>query len=85
MCELAVESAGWLMVDPWEATNPEYIPTVSQIILMEYQLLANLGSMAFCCQTIKHKSKLTKWNEIGPGLRSFRTRDQRGIRRYRAT
>jgi nicotinamide mononucleotide adenylyltransferase len=28
MCELAVdETSKWLMVDPWEALQPEYMPT----------------------------------------------------------
>lgn len=27
MCELAVEDSSWLMVDPWEAVQPKYMPT----------------------------------------------------------
>lgn len=27
MCELAVQTSKWISVDPWEATQPSYVPT----------------------------------------------------------
>ncbi|TVY16736.1 Nicotinamide/nicotinic acid mononucleotide adenylyltransferase [Lachnellula arida] len=45
MCELAVESAGWLMVDPWEATNPEYIPTALVLDHFEHEINVVLGGI----------------------------------------
>ena len=45
MCELAIESAEWLMVDPWEATNPEYIPTAQVLDHFEHEINVVLGGI----------------------------------------
>jgi len=43
MCELAVESADWLMVDHWEAKNSSYIPTAQVLDHFEHEINEVLG------------------------------------------
>ena len=45
MCELAVDEQqdGWLMVDPWEATQPNYIPTAKVLDRFQYEINEVLG------------------------------------------
>ena len=45
MCELAVDEQrdGWLMVDPWEATQPTYIPTAKVLDHFQYEINEVLG------------------------------------------
>ncbi|KAI2628836.1 Nucleotidylyl transferase [Hypoxylon sp. NC1633] len=39
MCELAAEdTSSWLMVDPWEAIQPEYMPTAKVLDHFEYEI-----------------------------------------------
>ncbi|KAH0542391.1 hypothetical protein FGG08_003236 [Glutinoglossum americanum] len=45
MCELAVnESSNWLMVDPWEAVQPEYMPTAKVLDHFQHEINKILGS-----------------------------------------
>jgi nicotinamide mononucleotide adenylyltransferase len=43
MCELAVESADWLMVDHWEAKNTSYIPTAKVLDHFNHEVNEVLG------------------------------------------
>lgn len=45
MCELAAdeERDGWLMVDPWEATQSTYIPTAKVLDHFQYEINEVLG------------------------------------------
>ncbi|KAI9740840.1 MAG: hypothetical protein M1818_004445 [Claussenomyces sp. TS43310] len=45
MCELAVEEqqGGWLMVDPWEALQPTYIPTANVLDHFQHEINEVLG------------------------------------------
>lgn len=46
MCELAVEhDSAWLMVDPWEAAQPEYQRTAVVLDHFEHELNAVLGGV----------------------------------------
>ncbi|KAI0011158.1 nicotinamide mononucleotide adenylyl transferase [Xylariaceae sp. FL0662B] len=46
MCELATEEApDWLMVDPWEAIQPEYSPTATVLDHFEYEVNQRLGGI----------------------------------------
>lgn len=39
MCEVAVdETSNWLMVDPWEALQPDYMPTAKVLDHFEYEI-----------------------------------------------
>ncbi|KAI0120532.1 Nucleotidylyl transferase [Hypoxylon sp. NC0597] len=39
MCELAAEeTSSWLMVDPWEALQPDYMPTAKVLDHFEYEI-----------------------------------------------
>jgi len=43
MCELAVENSNWLMVDPWEAIQPGYMPTAQVLDHFEHEINEILG------------------------------------------
>ncbi|KAF7858865.1 hypothetical protein EAF04_008907 [Stromatinia cepivora] len=43
MCELAVQSSNWLMVDPWEALQTEYTPTALVLDHVEHEINKVLG------------------------------------------
>jgi nicotinamide mononucleotide adenylyltransferase len=43
MCELAVQSSSWLMVDPWEALQTEYTPTALVLDHVEHEINTVLG------------------------------------------
>lgn len=43
MCELATESAPRLMVDPWEALQPRYMPTAQVLDHFEHEINEVLG------------------------------------------
>jgi nicotinamide mononucleotide adenylyltransferase len=43
MCELAVEDSGWLMVDSWEAVQPEYMPTALVLDHFDHEINEVLG------------------------------------------
>ena len=43
MCELAVESADWLMVDHWEAKNRSYVPTALVLDHFNHEINEILG------------------------------------------
>lgn len=44
MCELGVDrSSDWLMVDPWEAIQPEYMPTAQVLDHFEHEINEVLG------------------------------------------
>lgn len=46
MCELAVnETSNWLMVDPWEAIQEEYVPTAQVLDHFEHELNNVLGGV----------------------------------------
>ncbi|KAI0009384.1 Nucleotidylyl transferase [Xylariaceae sp. FL0662B] len=46
MCELAVEeTSSWLMVDPWEAIQPDYMPTAKVLDHFEYEINQVLGGV----------------------------------------
>ncbi|RYP12220.1 hypothetical protein DL767_011425 [Monosporascus sp. MG133] len=46
MCELAAEeTSSWLMVDPWEAIQPDFTPTAQVLDHFEYELNQNLGGV----------------------------------------
>ncbi|KAF3061736.1 Nicotinamide-nucleotide adenylyltransferase 1 [Daldinia childiae] len=46
MCELAAEeTSSWLMVDPWEAIQPEYTPTAKVLDHFEHEINHNLGGV----------------------------------------
>lgn len=45
MCELAAEdTSSWLMVDPWEALQPDYMPTAKVLDVSINLLLLVLTS-----------------------------------------
>lgn len=43
MCELAVQSSNWLMVDPWEALQTEYTPTALVLDHVEHEINKVMG------------------------------------------
>lgn len=43
MCELASEASNWLMVDPWEAIQPQYMPTAQVLDHFEHEINDVLG------------------------------------------
>jgi nicotinamide mononucleotide adenylyltransferase len=43
MCELAVEDSSWLMVDSWEAVQPEYMPTALVLDHFDHEINDVLG------------------------------------------
>lgn len=43
MCELAVEDSTWLMVDPWEAVQPKYMPTALVLDHFDHEINDVLG------------------------------------------
>ena len=46
MCELATENASkWLMVDPWEAESPTYIPTARVLDHFDYEINQVMGGI----------------------------------------
>jgi nicotinamide mononucleotide adenylyltransferase len=45
MCELAVESSGWIVVDPWETITPEYVPTANVLDHFEHEINEVLGGV----------------------------------------
>ncbi|KAI1074175.1 Nucleotidylyl transferase [Whalleya microplaca] len=46
MCELAVEeTSSWLMVDPWEAIQPDYMPTAKVLDHFEHEINQVLGGV----------------------------------------
>ncbi|PWW75173.1 Nucleotidylyl transferase [Tuber magnatum] len=48
MCELACdETSDWLMVDPWEAGQPEYQPTAVVLDHISYEINHNLGGIPY--------------------------------------
>jgi len=73
MCELAVESAGWLDVDPWEATNPVRHDTHVFAIIWEPTYLEAHTNLQIGVHSYS----------ISPG--SLRTRNQWSFRGYRKT
>lgn len=48
MCELACdETSDWLMVDPWEAVQPEYQPTAVVLDHVSHEINHNLGGIPY--------------------------------------
>ncbi|RPA93983.1 Nucleotidylyl transferase [Choiromyces venosus 120613-1] len=48
MCELACdETSDWLMVDPWEAIQPEYQPTAVVLDHIAHEINHNLGGIPY--------------------------------------
>jgi len=48
MCELACdETSDWLMVDPWEALQPEYQPTAVVLDHVSHEINHNLGGIPY--------------------------------------
>ncbi|TVY82254.1 Nicotinamide/nicotinic acid mononucleotide adenylyltransferase [Lachnellula suecica] len=45
MCRLALESASWLIVDPWEGINPKYTPTAKVLDHFEHEINEVLGGV----------------------------------------
>lgn len=45
MCELAVETSSWLMVDPWEALQTNYMPTAKVLDHVDYEINTVLGGV----------------------------------------
>lgn len=46
MCELAAEeTSNWLMVDPWEAIQPEYSPTATVLDHFEHEINQVIGGV----------------------------------------
>lgn len=46
MCELAAENTSkWLMVDPWEAESPTYIPTARVLDHFDYEINHVMGGV----------------------------------------
>lgn len=44
MCEIAADqTSNWLMVDPWEAIQPEYMPTALVLDHFEHEINDVLG------------------------------------------
>ncbi|KAL5327369.1 hypothetical protein ACEPPN_005065 [Leptodophora sp. 'Broadleaf-Isolate-01'] len=43
MCELGAEQSSWLMVDPWEAVQTEYVPTAQVLDHFEHEINEVLG------------------------------------------
>lgn len=46
MCELAAEeTSSWLMVDPWEAIQPNFTPTAQVLDHFEHEINQHLGGV----------------------------------------
>lgn len=45
MCQLAVQSSKWIDVDPWEAIQPEYVPTAKVLDHFNHELNEVLGGV----------------------------------------
>ncbi|KAM5377307.1 hypothetical protein ACJZ2D_005126 [Fusarium nematophilum] len=45
MCRLATENSKWLMVDPWEAESPTYIPTARVLDHFDYEINEVMGGI----------------------------------------
>lgn len=45
MCEVAVEQSSWLMVDPWEALQKDYVPTAQVLDHVEHEINEVLGGV----------------------------------------
>lgn len=46
MCELAAEEPSrWLMVDPWEALQPDYLPTAKVLDHFEHEINRVIGGV----------------------------------------
>lgn len=46
MCDIATqETSDWLMVDPWEASQPEYVPTAQVLDHFEHEINNVLGGI----------------------------------------
>lgn len=43
MCEAAVAQGAWIMVDPWEAVHPEYMPTAQVLDHFDHEINEVLG------------------------------------------
>ncbi|GAD97282.1 conserved hypothetical protein [Paecilomyces variotii No. 5] len=45
MCQLAVQTSKWINMDPWEAIQPEYVPTAKVLDHFEYEINSVLGGI----------------------------------------
>ncbi|PBP24988.1 nicotinamide mononucleotide adenylyl transferase [Diplocarpon rosae] len=45
MCELGADQSSWLMVDPWEAVQTEYVPTAQVLDHFEHEINEVLGGV----------------------------------------
>lgn len=58
MCELATEnSSKWLMVDPWEAESPTYIPTARVLDHFNYEINEVMGGIE-CADGTRKPAKI---------------------------
>ncbi|KAL1850614.1 Nicotinamide/nicotinic acid mononucleotide adenylyltransferase 1 [Paecilomyces lecythidis] len=45
MCQLAVQTSKWINTDPWEAIQPDYLPTAKVLDHFEYEINSVLGGI----------------------------------------
>lgn len=45
MCQLAVQPSKWIAVDPWEAIQPEYVPTAKVLDHFDHEINTVLGGV----------------------------------------
>ncbi|KAJ9268044.1 hypothetical protein DTO021C3_8860 [Paecilomyces variotii] len=45
MCQLAVQTSKWINIDPWEAIQPEYMPTAKVLDHFEHEINSVLGGI----------------------------------------
>ena len=58
MCQLAAENTSkWLMVDPWEAESPTYIPTARVLDHFDYEINHVMGGIE-CTDGTRKRAKI---------------------------
>jgi nicotinamide mononucleotide adenylyltransferase len=45
MCEIAVDQTNWIMLDPWEAVQKDYMPTALVLDHIEHEINEVLGGV----------------------------------------
>jgi nicotinamide mononucleotide adenylyltransferase len=45
MCQLAVKTSKWIDVDPWEAIQPNYVPTAEVLDHFHHEINTVLGGV----------------------------------------
>jgi nicotinamide mononucleotide adenylyltransferase len=45
MCQLAVQTSKWITVDPWEAIQPDYMPTARVLDHFNHEINTVIGGV----------------------------------------